>query len=140
MRIAIIIFILSFFIGLTAYTTVYAHNEPPQICDNGVHTYNPHCVTPTPTINLLKPSCTPTPEDVSPTLVIPIPTDEVVSDTPSPTAGNSATPTVDETKNGNDSGDANSCLHRDCSGNHVGGTSSSTSSPASPPSTGRAEH
>ena len=74
----ILIFILSLFIGL-GVTTVYAHDNFNQ-CDNK------YC-QPTPTS---KPSCSP-----SPTLVIPIPTESVVPDTDTPSAGISATPTTE---------------------------------------------
>ncbi len=81
MRINILVFILAVFIGFTAYTTVYAYDDAI-----------PSIVQTEPSTGITESSCTPT-QSVSPTLILPIPTDEEISDTPSPTAGDSATPT-----------------------------------------------
>lgn len=47
---------------------------PPQVCDNGEHVGNPHCITPTPTVVVTPtvsptstPSATPTQEPITPT-------------------------------------------------------------------------
>ncbi len=131
-----LILILSIFVGF-GVTTVYAHNEPEQICDNGQHIGNPHCITPTVTT---WPSSIPS-ENISPTLVLPIPTDEEISDSPSPTAGDSATPTpqpIYPTPTEGSGGYFND--HLGC-GEHscIGKPASANNIPQSPPSTGRAE-
>lgn len=71
-------------------------------------------------------SCTPTPIEPS---ITPY-------DVLTPTAGESATPTPGAEK-GDDSADANSCLHHDCSGNRIGSPANADNIPQAPPATGR---